>query len=199
MAVGSVRGVIIGVLAGPLLLIVTKAGAGSDASGAGFILAAPMLGAVAGFLLGLAIPLFCRFQNADDTEVRPWALILAVAALVLAVVGVAVLLVDEYWTVVGCYAGLCVAVLALLCAYPAAGKLPSRRRLALRLALVALVLNGAALAGLPVLSWLVRESHLPRPMQQEKSTVAPARSRSPGSTGISPVGPAATRSSPPRP
>jgi hypothetical protein len=113
----------------------------------------------------------------------------------------------ESWAIGGCLAaplGATLAVWALLCAYRAAVEDPERsaaarshRRLAVRLALVALVLNGAA-------PWLHREGRLLTTIRQsrirsDKPAVAPPYSRSPGGSGVSPTGPPATPTTHPDP
>jgi hypothetical protein len=172
MALGSVRGIIVGVQASPLLLVVTGGGVGSsDGSGGAIIIVLPILGALIGLLSGLAIALLWRiWKAADGWSDCPWSLILAVIAAAAPVINGALLFARwciEYWTVVGCYSGLCTAVLALLCAFPGAKKLAgqsapalSHRRLGVRLALTALVLNGAALA------WLFMGPPLPPASRQ---------------------------------
>jgi hypothetical protein len=225
LAVGAMRGLILGVMASPLLVIVTGAGGSSDGTGVAILVALPVLGGVLGLLLGLAIPLLQRAlsgpgsAHAEPAPSRTRPLILAAVAAAPPAVGVAVVLAGWWlcrrvpvtgsapwaeeiigsWAFVVCLAGplgASIAVWALLSSwwdrvkhpeqYDAA---PSRRRLAVWLALVALVLNVAG-------PWLFREGRLlpARDRYYEKSDKPSAVpiSRSPGSAAVSPSGPRAT-------
>jgi hypothetical protein len=225
MAVASARGMILGVMASPLLVIVTGAGGSSDGTGGAILVVLPVLGAVLGLLLGLAIPLLQRALSGpgnarvEPAPYRTRALTLAVIAAAPPAIGVAIASagwlvcarvpntgsvpwareIIGSWAFVVCLAGpfgAGVAVWALLSAWWFSVKhsqrsdpAPFRRRLALRLALVALVLNGFA-------PWLFKEERLLPAgnryyeIRSDKPSAVPT-SRSPVSSGANPTGPPA--------
>ena len=189
MAVGSVRGAILGVMASPILVIWTGGPGSSDGTGGMILVAIAVLGAVLGFLLGLAIPLLqsalsgpCNARMEPATS-RTRALTLALVAAAPPALGL--VMVSAGWLVcarvpnmgsapkaseiigncafvvrlAGPFGGS-MAVWALLSAWwvtlkrpGQSGPAPLRRRLTVRLALVALLLNGAA-------PWLFSEGRL---------------------------------------
>jgi hypothetical protein len=225
MAVGSVRGVILGVMASPLLMLVTEGPRSSDGTGGALLVALPVVGGLLGFLLGLAIPLLQRARSgpgnarAEPATLRTKALTLARVAAAPPAVGLVLVSagwlvcaripntdsalnaheIIGYWAFVVCLAtpfGASMALWALLTAWWASRKHPAqsdtaplRRRLAVRLALVALVLNVAA-------PWLLREGLLlpARNRYYDSRSDLPSAvpiSRPPDSSGENPSGPPA--------
>jgi hypothetical protein len=189
MAAGSVRGMILGMMASPLLLLMTGGSGSSDGTGGAILVALPVVGGVVGFLLGLAVPLLQRAHSGrGDAPVKPArcgtrALTLALIAAAPPALGLALiaggwlvcLRVPEegsatraaeiigYWAFAVCLAapfGVSMALWALLSVWWASrkqqehsGRAPLHRRLTVRVALVALILNGAA-------PWLLWEGRL---------------------------------------
>ncbi len=229
MAVGSVRSMILGVMASPLLLLVTGGSGSSDGTGGAILALLPVLGAMLGFVLGLAIPLLQRSLSRpgrigmEPATHRTRSLILALIAAAPPALGLAMVSLGwlvcaraanaggfareiiGYWSFAAILAaplGASMAVWALLSVWWTSRKHPDdcgparlRRKLTVRLALVALVLNGAA----PWLFWegrLLPAGNLYESGSEKPSAVPISRSRD--SSNVSPVAPATTPSARPK-